>query len=152
MKTIATFCVSPMPSHRMDSGIQVMEGSGRSRETNGSMIAFAGRHTPMTMPSGTATSVASAKPRKTRCAEISTSVTNSPRASTMRPACSTSPGDGRKIGAIQPDAVAAHHSSSAAATEATLMTSSHCVMRNRPASGLGAAVARMAWLIQPPAP
>ena len=37
MNTIATFCSSPMPSHRMVSGIQVIEGSGRSSETNGSI-------------------------------------------------------------------------------------------------------------------
>ena len=46
----------------MVSGIQVIEGSGRSSETNGSTIAFAGHHTPMTMPSGTATNAASVNP------------------------------------------------------------------------------------------
>ena len=56
----------------MVSGIQVIDGSGRSSETNGSTIAFAGHHTAITTPSGTATRPASAKPAKTRSEEIST--------------------------------------------------------------------------------
>ena len=58
MNTIIVFWPSPIPSHRMLSGIQVIDGNGRSNEMNGSMTAFAGHHTPITMPSGTATPAA----------------------------------------------------------------------------------------------
>ena len=43
----------------MVSGIQVIDGSGRSSDTNGSTIALAGHHTAITTPSGTATIPAS---------------------------------------------------------------------------------------------
>ena len=62
MKTIATFCPSPMPSQSMVSGIQVIDGSGRSSDTNGSTRLWRAHQTAIRMPSGIATTPASAKP------------------------------------------------------------------------------------------
>ena len=64
----------------MVSGIQVIDGSGRSSETNGSIAALAGAHTAMTMPSGIATTPASAKPSSTRCVDIQMSLSSCPLA------------------------------------------------------------------------
>ena len=66
MKTIAYFCPSSMPNQRMVSGIQDNEGSGRMIERIGSNRALAVRDVPSTMPSGTATTVASRNPTSTR--------------------------------------------------------------------------------------
>src|SRR5580704_2648278 len=103
----------------MVSGIQVIEGSGRSRETNGSTIALAGHHTAMTMPSGTATSPASTNPENTRSDEISTDDHSSPSRITARACAATWPGEGRNTPDTQPRVVARCHSSRKHATEAT---------------------------------
>ena len=58
MKTIIVFWPSPIPSHKMLSGIQVIDGNGRRSDMNGSITALAGHHTPITIPSGTATAAA----------------------------------------------------------------------------------------------
>ena len=123
MKTIATFCHSPMPSQSMVSGIQVMDGSGRSSDTNGSTMALAGHHTPIRMPSGIATTAASAKPANTRCDDISTAVHSSPLPTILPASASTARGEGRNTGATQPSSVATVHRPRKASTDTTLRIS-----------------------------
>src|SRR5579862_1515128 len=118
MKTMAVFWDSPMPSQRMLSGIQVIDGSGRSSETKGSITALAGHHTPMTMPSGTATTAASAKPRNTRREDAATACQSSPVATSLLASVATARGEGRKIVEIQPYSVAALQSARNAQTDA----------------------------------
>ena len=122
MNTMATFCCSPIPSHSMVNGIQVMEGNGRRMETNGSIIAFAGAHTPITMPNGTATSAASANPANTRCEDIHTSIANCPLAITVTASFHTAAGEGKNTGAIQPRPVATLHNANTLATDARLIS------------------------------
>ena len=101
----------------MVSGIQVIDGSGRSSEMNGSTIAFAGHHTAITTPSGTATRPASAKPAKTRSDEISTDFSSSPLAIRSCACATICPGEGRKIGETAPVVVARCQASRNVATK-----------------------------------
>ena len=123
MKTIAIFWPSPMPSQSMVSGIQVIDGSGRSSETNGSIAALAGAHTAMTMPRGIATTPASAKPSSTRCVDIQMSFGSCPLAKLAIASATTRPGLGRKTGETQPRSVAKYQSASTSRTDRTLTTS-----------------------------
>src|ERR1700729_2644686 len=111
-----------MPSHRMVSGIQVIEGNGRSSDTNGSTMAFAGHHTAITTPNGTETSAASAKPANTRSDEISTELHKSPLAISSCAWATIWPGDGRNSGEITPVVVASCHASTKQQTDAILIS------------------------------
>ena len=123
MKTIATFCPSPMPSQSIVSGIQVIDGSGRSSETNGSIAALAGSHTAMTMPSGIATAPASAKPSSTRCVDIQMSLSSCPLAKLATASATTRPGLGRKTGDTHPRSVDRYQSASTNRTDRALISS-----------------------------
>ncbi|MNQ57847.1 hypothetical protein D3C85_720170 [compost metagenome] len=72
MKTMLYFCVSVMPNHKSDSGIQLIDGSGRRNEMMGSKTARATFEVPSKMPSGMATNTAARKPTITRRVEAST--------------------------------------------------------------------------------
>src|SRR5262249_20906948 len=104
-------------SQRMLSGIQVIDGRGRSRETKGSMMALAGHQTPMITPSGTATTVASANPRNTRREEAMIACQSSPVPTSLPASVATARGEGRKIVETQPYSVAALQSARNAQTE-----------------------------------
>src|SRR3990172_5171500 len=106
MKTMAYFCTSPMPSHSIVSGIQVMEGKGRRREMIGSKNAFAGCHTPSTMPNGTEKAEARKKPTITRRLEASTAATSSPLLMNRWDSWRTRCGDGMNVGSTMPLLVA----------------------------------------------
>src|SRR5262245_15922161 len=123
MNTIAVFCASPIPSHSMVSGIQVIEGSGRSSDTNGSTMALAGHHTPIRMPSGIDMSAASPKPVKTRLAETSTACHSSPVCSSLLASPATVTGEGRNTAATQPDSVAKYQIDRKVSTEVMLISS-----------------------------
>src|SRR5438445_7710063 len=132
MKTISVFWDSPMPSQRRLRGIQVMDGSGRNSDTNGSMIALAGHHTPMTMPSGTATTAASANPRNTRREDASIACQSSPVPTSLPASAATARGEGRKIVETQPYSVATLQSARNAQTE-RIFRSRLSRRRNQPA-------------------
>ncbi|MCY1382287.1 hypothetical protein D9M69_702960 [compost metagenome] len=72
MKTMLYFCVSVMPNHSSDSGIQLMDGSGRRKEMMGSNTARATLEVPSRIPSGMATMTAAMKPTMTRRVEART--------------------------------------------------------------------------------
>ena len=86
------------------------------------IIAFAGAHTPITMPNGTATSAASANPANTRCEDIHTSIANCPLAITVTASFHTAAGEGKNTGAIQPRPVATLHNANTLATDARLIS------------------------------
>src|ERR1700761_2843572 len=119
---MAIFCCSPMPSQRMVSGIHVIAANGRSSEMNGSAMAFAGHHTAMITPSGTATTPASTKPANTRSDETSTDCNNSPLASSSRAWAITCPGVGRNTDDMAPLAVDMCHANTNTPMEATQMS------------------------------
>src|SRR5271165_1737318 len=127
-----------MPSQRMVSGIQVIDGSGRSSETNGSTMALAGHHTAMITPRGTATRPASTKPANTRSEETSTDFHRSPLAISSCACAMICPGDGRNTADTAPVVVAKCQASRKAATEANLIVSVFAVMAGSgPAIGSG---------------
>jgi hypothetical protein len=66
MKTIAYFWLSPIPSHRSDSGIQASDGNGRMMDITGWTIQRSGRKVPSRIPSGMPIAAESRKPRRTR--------------------------------------------------------------------------------------
>src|SRR5882724_4892167 len=123
MKTIATFCPSPIPSQSMVSGIQVIDGNGRNRETKGSNAALAGAQTAMMIPSGIATTPASTKPSRTRCVDIQMSVSNCPLARLAAPSLTTRPGLGRNTRDTHPYSVEKYQRARTNSTDTVLMAS-----------------------------
>src|SRR5258707_8185621 len=129
MKTIAIFCPSPMPSQSMVNGIHVIDGNGRSKETNGSTAALAGAQTAMMTPSGIATTPASAKPSTTRCVDIQMSLSNCPLARFATPSLTTRPGLGRKTGETHPSSVEKYQRARTDNTEKVLTMSRNAGLR-----------------------
>lgn len=66
MNTMEYFWVSEIPNHSNDSGIQLMDGNGLSREMIGSNTAMKNRDDPKKMPKGMATMLDTIKPTITR--------------------------------------------------------------------------------------
>src|SRR5215213_5867765 len=125
MNTMATFWDSPIPSQRIDRGIQVIEGSGLNREMKGSTMARAGHQTPIKIPSGTATTAAKPKPRKTRWDEWRIAERRSPFANSRCAWLATENGDGRKTGETHRSSVASPQTIRKPSTENNLMIRTH---------------------------
>src|ERR1700737_1651214 len=129
MKTIAIFWPSPMPSQSIVNGIHVIDGNGRSKETKGSTAALAGAQTAMMIPSGIATTPASAKPSTTRCVDIQISLSNCPLARLATPSLTTRPGLGRKTGETHPRSVEKYHRARTDNTDKVLTMSRNAGLR-----------------------
>src|SRR5579864_9497441 len=64
MNTTATFDASPIPKYRITSGIKLIAGMGRMKDTMGVSAAETAQLYPITRPNGTPTMTAAANPVK----------------------------------------------------------------------------------------
>lgn len=95
MNTMLYFCVSVMPNHSSERGIQLIEGKGRRNDRMGSKAARARCDVPRKIPSGMASAVAAAKPTMTRRADATMWSSSEPCSHMLPMRANTSEGGGR---------------------------------------------------------
>src|SRR5262245_19316774 len=106
MKMTISFCASPIPAHRMSSGMNAEAGRYRANETNGSKNASIGLYAPIAIPSGTPIAAAIAKPPTTRQIVIPMSRWNPCMARSRQPDSSMVNGSARNVLETNPPSVA----------------------------------------------
>ena len=117
----ATFSLSSIPIHRMNSGMNAVTGRYRRKDMTGSKNASIGAYTPIKMPSGTATTMEIRNPSSTRYVVTPMSCTKPFSVKSRMPVCKVSMGFGRNFSLTNPSSVRSSQTRNTSRKEHTAM-------------------------------